>query len=253
MPAPKPTRRTLLAGTAAALAAPAMTRAADPPPADRPPGRVLLLGDSVLDNGVYVPGKPAVIEQVRAELPAGWAAELVAVDGDVVADVAGRLAAADLPDPPAGGDYFVVSAGGNDALRSSSVLTRTVPNAAAVFAELADLREEFTARYKTMLDAVVPAGARAAVCTIYDPNYPDPRLQRLATAALPAFNDVILRSASARGLPVIDLRVLFDAPADYANPIEPSAVGGAKIAGLVRRIVTAHDFAGGGARLYGGG
>ena len=72
-----------------------------------------------------------------------------------------------------------------------------------------------------MLDAVAPAETRAAVCTIYDPNYPDPRLQRLATAALPAFNDLILRAAGARGLPVIDLRALFDAPADYANPIEP--------------------------------
>ena len=232
--------------------APAVTHAAPPPPDRRPPGRVVLLGDSILDNGAYVGGGPAVIDQVRAALPAGWAAELVAVDGDVVADVAGRLAAADLSDPPPGGDYFVISAGGNDALRSSAILHRAVTNAAAVFAELADLRERFTARYAAMLDAAAPAGTRAAVCTIYDPNYPDPRLQRPATAALPAFNDCILRVAAVRGLPVLDLRVLFDAPADYANPIEPSAVGGAKLAGLIRRVVTTHDFEDGGARLYGG-
>ena len=42
---------------------------------------VVLLGDSILDNGAYVPGKPAVIDQVRGELPAGWTATLLAVDG----------------------------------------------------------------------------------------------------------------------------------------------------------------------------
>ena len=44
------------------------------------------------------------------------------------------------------------------------------------------------------------------------------------------FNDVILRVAVEYGLAVIDLRFVCTEPSDYANPIEPSSIGGAKIA-----------------------
>ena len=246
-------RRTALA---AALAGPAFAFADDDAPGgdepnrgDPDPGRggpVVLLGDSVFDNGVYVPGGPAVIDHLGAALPAGFAAELRAVDGAVVADVPNQYRPADLA-----GAYAIVSAGGNDALRAAAILTRPVTNAAAVFAELADLRTGFTARYEAAVKGVAAAaGGRAAVCTIYDPNYPDPRLQKLATAALPAFNDVITRVAARLGLPVLDLRTSFEAPTDYANPIEPSVAGGKKLAGLIRGVVTRHDFDGGGCRFY---
>ena len=48
---------------------------------------VVLLGDSIFDNAAYVPGQPAVIDQLRARLGAGWRATLRAVDGDVIRDV----------------------------------------------------------------------------------------------------------------------------------------------------------------------
>ena len=238
------TRRTALA---AALAGPPLAAAAPTAGAPaNPPRPVVLLGDSVFDNAAYVPGGPAVIDHLRAALPGGFAAELRAVDGAVVADLPGQYGPADLD-----GAYAVLSAGGNDALRASAVLTRPVTNAAAVFAELADLRAGLTARYAAAVRAAAGAcGGRLAVCTIYDPNYPDPRLQKLATAALPAFNDVITRVAARLGLPVLDLRTAFEAPADYANPIEPSAAGGKKLAAMIRRVVTGHDFARGGCRLF---
>ena len=47
----------------------------------------------------------------------------------------------------------------------------------------------------------------------------------------------------ASGLPVIDLRAVCSEIADYANEIEPSAIGGAKIADAICRVVTGHDFA----------
>jgi hypothetical protein len=52
-------------------------------------------------------------------------------------------------------------------------------------------------------------------------------------AGLILFNDAILREAFARGLAVIDLRLVCSEPADLANPIEPSVLSGAKIAALV--------------------
>jgi hypothetical protein len=49
-------------------------------------------------------------------------------------------------------------------------------------------------------------------------------------------------SPLSRGLPVIDLRLIFDSDADYANDIEPSVAGGAKIARAIATLVTTHDF-----------
>ena len=60
-----------------------------------------------------------------------------------------------------------------------------------------------------------------------------------------AFNEVILRNAFRDGLAVIDLRLVCDKPADYSyvSPIEPSDVGGNKIAGRIVDVTTGHDFA----------
>ena len=94
-----------------------------------------------------------------------------------------------------------------------------------------------------MLDALLGRGLPAAVCTIYDPRFPDPVRQCLAVAGLALFNDAIARAAFARGLPLLDLRLICDAPGDYANPIEPSVQGGAKIARAIAELATTHDFA----------
>jgi hypothetical protein len=61
--------------------------------------------------------------------------------------------------------------------------------------------------------------------------------QRVNTTALAIFNDVISREAAIRGLPLIDLRVICNDPGDYANPIEPSVQGGAKIARAIAGVV----------------
>jgi hypothetical protein len=46
-----------------------------------------------------------------------------------------------------------------------------------------------------------------------------------------------------QGVPVIDLRLVCNDRSDYGNPIEPSARGGLKIAGVIARVVREHDFA----------
>jgi hypothetical protein len=74
-------------------------------------GHVVLLGDSIFDNASYVPGGLSLIEQLLHNVPDGWQASLLAVDGSVAADVLEQLR--DLP-PDA--SHLVVSAGGNNAL-----------------------------------------------------------------------------------------------------------------------------------------
>jgi hypothetical protein len=101
------------------------------------------------------------------------------------------------------------------------------------------VRERFQAEYRAMLDAVQAAARPAALCTIYDPRYPDPQRRRLAGTALTLLNDVITREAFARGLSLLDLRVLCGEDSDFANPIEPSIQGGQKIAQAVAAFLHA--------------
>jgi hypothetical protein len=71
------------------------------------------------------------------------------------------------------------------------------------------------------------------VCTIYEPRFPDARLRKGGVTALSMINDAITREAFVRNFAVIDLRLVCNEDADFANPIEPSARGGAKIAAAI--------------------
>jgi lysophospholipase L1-like esterase len=199
---------------------------------------IVLLGDSIFDNRAYVrPGEPDIVRQLQARLPAGDRTTLRAVDGATTAGVRGQLARI-----PAEATHLIVSAGGNDALGRIDVLEASSRSIADALMRLAEIGDAFAQSYRSMLDAVLAERKPTALCTIYDPRFPDPRLQRLATTALTLFNEVIGRAAFAKGLPLLDLRLICDEDADYANPIEPSARGGDKIAAAVARLVAEHDF-----------
>ena len=65
------------------------------------------------------------------------------------------------------------------------------------------------------------------------PNHSQYIERRIAIATLATFNDVIIRQAFQAGIPLIDLRLTCNEPQDYANPIEPSAIGGKKITNVI--------------------
>jgi hypothetical protein len=92
-----------------------------------------------------------------------------------------------------------------------------------------------------MLRSVIATGKWVVVCTVYDAV---PGLGAQELMALAAFNEVILREAFRAGIPVIDLRLVCDKPADYSHisPIEPSDIGGSKISHRIADIATGHDF-----------
>ena len=192
---------------------------------------VVLLGDSVFDNGAYVSPAPDVVRQLRARLGSGWTATLLAVDGDVADDVPAQLRRL-----PPDATHLVVSAGGNDALRSASLLAERATSVAEAVGRLAEAQARFRRSYDRMAEAVLARRLPTALCTVYDSNYPEPQ-RRLVVAGLALFNDVITRTAFARGLPLIDLRLICSDPLDYANPIEPSARGGEKIATAIAALV----------------
>ena len=185
---------------------------------------VVLLGDSIFDNARYVPGGPAVIDQLRERLPLGWRATLVANDGDVVADLAQQIALI-----PRDATHLVVSVGGNDALMSQGVMSAPARTVIDALGHLAEVRRLFQSAYRTMLGELLQLRLKTAVCTIYDAV---PGLTPELQTALAIFNDTITREATAAALPVIDLRQACVAPSDFSeiSPIEPSVAGGWKIA-----------------------
>ena len=195
----------------------------------------------------YVGGQPDVLTHLRSHLPHPWRVTLAAVDGAVAGDVQGQLVRV-----PADATRLVISVGGNDALRREGVFEEAVRSVGEGAAKLAEVRERFQRDYGAMLDAVLARGLPTALCTVYDPRFTDPLRQRLGVTGLALFNDVIIRAACAQGLPVLDLRLICDESADFANPIEPSGQGGGKIAAAVVQLLSEHDFGRGRAEVFTG-
>jgi hypothetical protein len=199
-------------------------------------GHVVLLGDSVFDNGAYVGGGPDVGQQLQTRLPSGWRGTLAAVDGATVTGVARQL-----QHVPRDASHLVISVGGNDALGQARILEEGARSVAEALIRVAEAAAGFERNYRGMLDEVLRLQIPTSVCTIYYPRFPDHRMQAASVAGLAFFNDCILREAFIRGLAVIDLRLVCNHDADYANPIEPSVIGGEKIAGAITRLVQEHD------------
>lgn len=223
-------RRRFLAHSLAFLTAgPAMSSLSSMP-------HLVLLGDSIFDNGSYTGGGPAVIVQVKGALPAGWKATLLAVDGATTDSIPSQLDRL-----PSDASHLVLSVGGNNALRRSDILDKPARSTAEAFSLLADVSREFERAYRKTVALCIGHGLPLTICTIYNGNFADPDFQRRATTAIAVFNDAIIRVGAESRLTVLELRKICDQPEDYANPIEPSSIGGAKIAKAIVRTVTGSE------------
>ncbi len=208
---------------------------------------IVLLGDSIFDNAGYVHqdrGEEPVIDQLQARIQSGWTATLLAHDGDVACGVKRQLQRM-----PAGASHLVISVGGNDALGMTSILGEPAGSVREALANLARVKATFRRDYREMLMAVCGLGKAVVVCTVYDQfslfgERDAPGGLELLLAALSVFNDVIIDEAVRARIPVLDLRRICDQSADYSDifPIEPSAIGSAKIAMAIWRLIATHDF-----------
>jgi len=208
---------------------------------------LVLLGDSIFDNGVYVTPGPDVVRQLQRRLPQDWKATLLAVDGAVASDVPSQMSRL-----PAGATHLFISAGGNDALRQAGLLDEGASSMAGALSRLGQVGQAFAAGYEQTVRTVLRRELPTTVCTIYNPRFSDALTQKIATTALTVFNDVILRTAFLHGLPVIDLRLVCNEAPDYVNEIEPSCRGGEKIVAAILQVAAQHDFSVGRTQVFAG-
>jgi GDSL-like Lipase/Acylhydrolase family len=191
---------------------------------------VVLLGDSIIDNGAYVgSGEPDVAQQLEMLLPHHTLVKR-AVDGSTCADVHGWQLG-DLHDA----GRVILSVGGNDALQHIDLLeAATETTARDVLVRLWSIREEFRRSYAALLDRLALTRRPVLVLTVYNPCFHghgfDTAYQQAAESAVSIINDVIQQEGRHRSFDILELRNLFNGQEDYANPIELSAVGGAKLA-----------------------
>lgn len=191
---------------------------------------ITLLGDSIFDNRAYTGGEPDVVTHLRARLPADAGATLLAVDGATTRTMAPQAARI-----PEAATHLVVSIGGNDALGDVDLLDAPARGTADALRLFGDRLQRFEASYRSAVAPVLARHLPAVLCTIYNGALEDPDQAARARVALMLFNDVILRVAFEHHASVIDLRLVCSEPGDYANPIEPSGPGGAKIADAIAR------------------
>jgi len=202
--------------------------------------KIVLMGDSVFDNGAYVPSGASVLDVLSPLMTGGDRVTLLASDGAMTNDVLRQVAFLTGDET-----HIVVSAGGNDALGMSWILGAPASDVADALGTLGTVVRLFRSSYQDMICVLQGTGLPVAVCTIYNAV---PGLSDAEKMALSIFNDVITEEAARNGLPVVDLRVIMTEEADFSpsSPIEPSAQGGEKIArAIVANMTRSQKYSGG--------
>ena len=215
---------------------------------------IVLLGDSIFDNSPYVdPGELDVPNQLRTLVKGDCKVTHLAVDGHVISDIRNQLRSL-----PSDATHLFVSVGGNDGLGHLSIFNEPINTIGDALQKMYLIGESFQKNYSKMVDLLLSHNLPTIFCSIYYPRFysnsldrvesylpmmvEGEKLQQMTMAAETIFNDIIMFEVFKRKLPLIDLRVLCNDDQDFANPIEPSCIGGMKIAKTINKIVNEHSF-----------
>jgi len=192
------------------------------------PKQLFIYGDSIIDNGSYVgSSEPDVAQQISSLIP-DWDVNSFATDGARCSDIAEQL----KHNPPPSDAFVLLTGGGNDVMDTMWVVEddtdRTFPE---VLGLLVNIKEQFRTKYCEVMAEL--KNRPALIATIYNPKFDHSStepIKKPAVGLLTVFNDVIQEEACAAGYSILELRRLVTRAEHFANPIEPSALGGETIA-----------------------
>ena len=222
--------------------------------------QILLLGDSVIDNKSYVlDDELEVVEHLHnlitknETFDGAIAIKKIAVDGFTMNDLIENSLKKEEIDEAT---HLVVSIGGNDLLHNISFLQTTSelskimgkgamigkwgakelnPSRNKVFEETYfEIIEPFKKQYETIVANLSNHRANLLLCTVYEGDLVDSDefsdVSNSSKTMVSIFNDIVYRVANKFNADVLELRDIFISSDDYANPIEPSHIGGEKLA-----------------------
>ncbi len=190
---------------------------------------VSLLGDSIIDNKVYVgEGELSVTEHLQHNSSSNFS--MIAVDGDTTEDVLENQLD-NLKEPVS---HIVLSIGGNDLLQNLHLLQDETSGMKFALEKSSELIGEIQENYTKILEHLSNYDAKVLLCTVYEGDLKSDvmlaQFDKAGQAMLKMHNDTVYYLASKFEVDVLELRNIFTNKEDYANPIEPSHIGGEKLA-----------------------
>jgi len=201
---------------------------------------VVLIGDSTLDNGRYLNvafGELSVEKQLAKRCAErGWELTVLAQDGSLLEDVLIRQ----IPLIPAGATHLVLSASGNNLLALLNDMVRSRFTLSSMYSSIWEGLRRVADLYRELISTLCDLGCHVAVCTVYRPNFNHMFFKSLATFSLSMHNARLTSISEEFDCSVIDLANLLEGPVDFANPLELSTRGGAKVVENVTSFVQDH-------------
>ena len=171
-----------------------------------------LLGDSIIDNKVYVnPGELSVKEHLEDQ--SGYVFKQLAVDGHTTKDVINYQ----LDSLTNLSTHNVLSIGGNDLLGHMSFLQSSLELTVVELLEQAvGLLAPIKKRYRTIVENLSHQNSNVLLCTVYEGNLMgDPYYSNVAFASkamVSMLNDIIFSTGSTFNVDVLELRNIFTKP-----------------------------------------
>ena len=193
---------------------------------------ITLLGDSIIDNKTYVQQQEYSVLEHLNSLSKNKFFQL-AYDGDTTVNVIERqLHSQEI----AKSSHLVLSIGGNDLLQNILFLHEgPIENINKALADVHQrIFKSLEQRFETIVEKLSSHRANLLLCTVYEGDLGRTSEFRdvldSSKIMVSSFNDTVYKTASKYNADVLELRHIFTSPEDYANPIEPSHVGGEKLA-----------------------
>ena len=192
---------------------------------------VALLGDSIIDNKVYVgENELSVTEHLQKINDEDYYFEMIAVDGDTTKEVIDNQ----LEKIRANTSHIVLSIGGNDLLQKLDIMFNETSGMIESLEIASQTIEEIKSRYEEILIHLKNLNQPVLLCTIYEGDLQSDQylaeVEEAGKVLLGMMNDTIHFLGKKHSIEVLELRNIFTEVSDYANPIEPSHKGGEKLA-----------------------
>ena len=224
-----------------------------PPLSNKVEKRIYLLGDSIIDNAPYVQkNEKDVASHLNSMYKSSPQINIYnrAVDGHTMKDLLDtQLSDEGLNEAT----NIVVSIGGNDLLgnlyflidamglyqgEESKVFKRTTTRNKSFEDTYFEIIKPMQQEYESVVANLSNYRAKLLLCTVYEGDLVDSDefndVVYSSKTMLSIFNDLVYRTAQKYNAEVLELRDIFVSSEDYANPIEPSHIGGEKLAKAIK-------------------